>query len=175
VTLHRPSNVDGRDALGEAVSIVCAIAARIPLVWPVHPRARANLDRLGFASVLARARIALIEPQGYLEMLGLLRDARLVLTDSGGIQEETTALSVPCLTMRDNTERPITIEQGTNTLIGRDAARAVESVEAILRTGGKRGRIPELWDGRAAERIAAHLEHWLAARVAVDASATWTR
>ena len=175
VTLHRPSNVDSRDALGDAVGIVCAIAARIPLVWPVHPRARANLDRLGFASVLARARVALIEPQGYLEMLGLLRDARLVLTDSGGIQEETTALSVPCLTMRDNTERPITIEQGTNTLIGRDAARAVACVEAILRTGGKRGHIPELWDGRAAERIAEHLEHWLAARVAVDASATWTR
>jgi UDP-N-acetylglucosamine 2-epimerase (non-hydrolysing) len=94
-------------------------------------------------------------------MLGLLMHARLVLTDSGGIQEETTALSVPCLTMRENTERPITVEQGTNTLIARDRARALDCVATILESGGKRGRIPELWDGRAAERIAEDLIGWL--------------
>jgi len=113
------------------------------------------------------SRIALLEPQGYLEMLGLLADARVVLTDSGGIQEETTALSVPCLTMRDNTERPITVLQGTNTLVGRDRAYVDVCVDGILETGGKRGRVPELWDGRAAERIAAHLATWLAAHSAI--------
>ena len=100
-------------------------------------------------------------------MLGLLANARLVLTDSGGIQEETTALAVPCLTMRENTERPITIAEGTNTLVGRDRARVDECVDDILRTGGKRGRVPERWDGHAAERIAAHLEQWLSARSTV--------
>ena len=91
-------------------------------------------------------------------------NAALIISDSGGIQEETTALAVPCLTMRENTERPITVEQGTNTLVGRDHARVLAAVDDIVATGGKRGRVPELWDGHAAERIAADLEHWLAAR-----------
>ena len=164
VTLHRPSNVDSPDAFGEALAVLRDVAARVPLVWPMHPRARANIDRFGFASLVAEARIAVLEPQGYLEMLGLLADARLVLTDSGGIQEETTALAVPCLTMRENTERPITVAQGTNTLVGRDRARIVACVEEILAGGGKRGRVPELWDGQAAVRIASHLQSWLAAR-----------
>jgi UDP-N-acetylglucosamine 2-epimerase (non-hydrolysing) len=164
VTLHRPSNVDEPEALGESVALLCDVAARVPLLWPVHPRTRANVARFGFAPTLARARIALLEPQGYLEMLGLLANARVVLTDSGGIQEETTALAVPCLTMRENTERPITIAQGTNTLIGRDRARAIACVDEIIATGGKRGHVPELWDGHAATRIAAHLAGWLAAR-----------
>ena len=106
----------------------------------------------------------MLPPQGYLEMLGFMAAARLVITDSGGMQEETTALGVPCLTLRENTERPITIEQGTNTLVGRDRARIVRLVEDIAATGGKRGRMPELWDGRAAERIAQHLAVWLAER-----------
>jgi UDP-N-acetylglucosamine 2-epimerase (non-hydrolysing) len=95
-------------------------------------------------------------------MLGLMVGAAVVLTDSGGMQEETTALSVPCLTMRENTERPITVEQGTNTLVGRDTDRMLGAVDELLSTGGKRGRVPELWDGRAAQRIAAHLAQWLA-------------
>jgi len=164
VTLHRPSNVDSLDALAEALAVLRDVAARLPLVWPVHPRAAANIERFGFAPMLASARITMLEPQGYLEMLGLLANARLVLTDSGGIQEESTALSVPCLTMRENTERPITVTEGTNTLVGRDRARAVECVDEILRTGGKRGRVPQLWDGHAAARIAAHLQEWLAVR-----------
>ena len=166
VTLHRPSNVDTPDALGEALEILRDVSSRLPLVWPVHPRARANIERFGFADALGAARVTLLPPQGYLEMLGLLAGARVVLTDSGGIQEETTALAVPCLTVRDNTERPITVAQGTNTLVGRDRDAALACVEDILKTGGKRGRIPELWDGHASTRIASHLATWLAARAA---------
>jgi len=103
-------------------------------------------------------------PQGYLEMLGLMAHATVVLTDSGGVQEETTALGVPCLTLRENTERQITVEQGTNTLVGRDREAILSCIGAILAGGGKRGRVPELWDGRASERIAADIAEWLAAR-----------
>jgi UDP-N-acetylglucosamine 2-epimerase (non-hydrolysing) len=161
VTLHRPSNVDEPGALREAIAILADVAQRLPLVWPVHPRARANIDRFGLGAVVAAARITLLEPQGYLEMVGLLGGARLVLTDSGGIQEETTALNVPCLTMRENTERPITVEQGTNTLVARDGVRTLACVDDVLATGGKRGQVPELWDGHAAERIARDLSAWL--------------
>ncbi|MGH8713737.1 MAG: non-hydrolyzing UDP-N-acetylglucosamine 2-epimerase [Casimicrobiaceae bacterium] len=161
VTLHRPANVDAPAALREALTILTDVAARLPLIWPVHPRAKANIDRFGLSPLLAGAKITLLPPQGYLEMLGLMEQARLVLTDSGGIQEETTALAVPCLTMRDNTERPITVEQGTNTLVGRNRVRTLDCVDEILKSGGKRGRAPELWDGRAAERIADDLSAWL--------------
>ena len=161
VTLHRPSNVDDVRALRESLALLNDVAARVPLIWPMHPRARRNVEEAGLWPQLAGSRIAILPPQGYLEMLGLIVSARLALTDSGGIQEETTALGVPCLTMRDNTERPITLEQGTNTLVGRNARRARECVEAILASGGKRGRIPELWDGHAAERIAEDLADWL--------------
>jgi UDP-N-acetylglucosamine 2-epimerase (non-hydrolysing) len=164
VTLHRPSNVDQLDALRESLAILSDVAMCLPLVWPIHPRTHGNIERLGLSALLDNARIALLPPQGYLEMLGLLGHARLILTDSGGIQEEATALAVPCLTMRDNTERPITVEQGTNTLVGRNRERVLECVDEILVTGGKRGRVPELWDGRAAERIAEHLAGWLARR-----------
>ena len=161
VTLHRPSNVDAPGPLREALTVLSEISSRLPLIWPLHPRAKGNIERFGLASLVAGARVTLLPPQGYLEMLGLLGGARLVLTDSGGIQEETTALAVPCLTMRDNTERPVTVEQGTNTLVGRHLARALACVDEIMAGGGKRGRVPELWDGRAAERIADDLSAWL--------------
>ena len=164
VTIHRPSNVDSPDALCEVLAALEDVSLQLPLAWPVHPRTRANIDRFGLASMISDARIALLEPQGYLEMLGLLAHARLVITDSGGVQEETTALSVPCLTMRDNTERPITVSQGTNTLVGRDRALVNRCVADIIANGGKRGRMPELWDGHAAERIALHLNGWLRTR-----------
>jgi len=164
VTLHRPSNVDGPEALREALDILRAVALRLPLVWPIHPRTRGNVERLGLTELLDGTQIALLPPQGYLEMLGLLCHARLALTDSGGIQEEATALGVPCLTMRDNTERPITLEQGTNTLVGRDRALILQCVDDVLLTGGKRGQVPELWDGHAAERIASDLASRLAQR-----------
>jgi len=164
VTLHRPSNVDRADALRESLVVLRDVSARLPLVWPIHPRTQRNIERFGLSSLLTGARIALLAPQGYLETLGLLSNARVALTDSGGIQEETTALAVPCLTMRENTERPVTVEQGTNTLVGRDRDRVLSCLDEILESGGKRGRVPELWDGRAAERIAADLSRWLAER-----------
>jgi UDP-N-acetylglucosamine 2-epimerase (non-hydrolysing) len=164
VTLHRPSNVDEPGALAASLDILQAVSQKLPLVCALHPRTLARVDAFGLSGKLRSERLLVLPPQGYLEMLGLMADATLVLTDSGGMQEETTALAVPCLTMRENTERPITVEQGTNTLVGRDRARIVHLVEEILATGGKRGRTPELWDGRAAERIAAHLAHWLAER-----------
>lgn len=164
VTLHRPSNVDSAEALRDALGILRDVAAKLPVIWPMHPRTRANIGRFGLDALAAHPRIALLPPQGYLEMLGLMANARVVLTDSGGIQEETTALAVPCLTMRDNTERPITIDEGTNLLVGRDRARVLAAVDDVVRTGGKRGRRPELWDGRAAQRIARHLAGWLASR-----------
>jgi UDP-N-acetylglucosamine 2-epimerase (non-hydrolysing) len=164
LTLHRPSNVDDPANLAELLDILRRVGERLPLVWPMHPRTRANIDRLGLAPRLAGARIACLPPQGYLEMVGLLSRARLVITDSGGVQEETTSLGVPCLTMRPNTERPITIDQGTNTLVPRDAGVVLRLVDDILASGGKRGRAPEFWDGRAAGRIATHLADWLAQR-----------
>jgi UDP-N-acetylglucosamine 2-epimerase (non-hydrolysing) len=163
VTLHRPSNVDDRDSLAESLRILEDVSDRLPVIWPVHPRTRASLERFGLA-VRRYARIAMLPPQGYLEMLGLMANAKVVLTDSGGVQEETTALAVPCLTLRDNTERPITVEQGTNTVVGRDRALVLARVDEIMKGGGKRGRRPELWDGRSAPRIARHLAAWLASR-----------
>jgi UDP-N-acetylglucosamine 2-epimerase (non-hydrolysing) len=164
VTLHRPANVDDREALAPLLAVLREVSARLPLVFALHPRTRANVERFGLGATLTGHRIAVLPPQGYLEMLGLMAGATLVLTDSGGMQEETTALGVPCLTLRENTERPITIEQGTNTLVGRDAGAITRGVDEILAGSGKRGRVPELWDGRAAERIAAHLAQWLARR-----------
>ena len=164
VTLHRPSNVDQVDTLQALLAVLREISQKLPLVFALHPRTRANIERFGLSQLLADRRIVLLPPQGYLEMLGLLAGARLVLSDSGGLQEETTALGVPCLTIRENTERPITIEQGTNTLVGADPCAMRRAVDEILSGAGKQGRIPELWDGRAAERIAADLAGWLLAR-----------
>ena len=164
VTLHRPSNVDRADVLGPLLGVLRDVSERLPLVFALHPRTRGNIQRFGLNELVAGKRIVVLPPQGYLEMLGLMTGATLVLTDSGGMQEETTALGVPCLTLRENTERPITIEQGTNTLVGRDRDAILREVEEILAGRGKRGRVPELWDGRAAERIAAHLDDWIARR-----------
>lgn len=161
VTLHRPSNVDHPEVLGPLLEALREIARRLPLVLALHPRTRNNLERFGLLGRLDAPGMIVLPPQGYLEMLGLMSRAVMVLTDSGGIQEETTALGVPCLTLRENTERPITQEQGTNTLVGIDPQSLLAGVDDILRHGGKRGRVPELWDGRAAQRIAAHLARWL--------------
>jgi UDP-N-acetylglucosamine 2-epimerase (non-hydrolysing) len=169
VTLHRPSNVDDPESLRSLLGVLGEIADKLPLVFALHPRTRANIERFGLQTLVRPARMAMLPPQGYLEMLGLMDGATLVLTDSGGLQEETTALGVPCLTVRENTERPITIEQGTNTLVGRDTGAILEHVEQILAGRGKRGRVPELWDGKAAERIAADLWQWLVERPAVAA------
>ena len=145
------------------LGVLGEVAADLPLVFALHPRTRANIDRFGLGGLLDPARMAILPPQGYLEMVGLMSGATLVLTDSGGLQEETTALGVPCLTMRENTERPITVEQGTNTMVGRDCAAILQGVADILAGRGKTGRVPEYWDGHAAERIAADLWTWLRA------------
>jgi UDP-N-acetylglucosamine 2-epimerase (non-hydrolysing) len=165
VTLHRPSNVDEQESLAEALAILGDVSRELPLIWPMHPRTRANIERFGLRHLIDARRLIALPPQGYLETLGLIKDATLVITDSGGIQEETTALGVPCLTMRENTERPITVEQGTNVLVGRERPLVRRCVDEILAGGGKRGRVPELWDGHASERIATHLASWLAQRV----------
>ena len=164
VTLHRPANVDRPDTLRECLEILRAAADKLPLVCALHPRTRGNVDRYGLAALLATPAIAVLPPQGYLEMLGLMAKAAVVLTDSGGMQEETTALGVPCLTLRESTERPITVDEGTNTIVRRDRALTLRLLDEILAGGGKRGRAPELWDGHAAERIAAHLGAWIGAR-----------
>ena len=161
VTLHRPSNVDSAEALGSVLATLIEVSRQLPLVFAMHPRTRSNIERFGLNEMLRGQRIAMLPPQGYLEMLGLMAGAAVVLTDSGGLQEETTALGVPCLTLRNNTERPITVEQGTNTLVGTDRAAILTGVADILGGRGKRGLVPEYWDGRAAERIAADLYQWL--------------
>jgi len=154
LTLHRPSNVDQRSRFEGIIQALGEIQTRLPLIFPIHPRTRKMLDELGLhPQVEEMENLKLIAPVGYLDFLKLEKTARLVLTDSGGIQEETTVLGVPCLTLRENTERPITVEVGTNQLVGMDRARIVRAAMDLLDGGGKPGRIPEGWDGKAAERI----------------------
>ncbi len=170
VTLHRPSNVDHPDTLRVLLGVLGEVARSLPLVMALHPRTRNNMDRFGFMGMVDPGRMALLPPQGYLEMQGLVAGASMVLTDSGGLQEETTALGIPCLTLRQNTERPITVEQGTNTLVGRDRDMILAAVHEILSGRGKRGRVPEYWDGHAAKRIAADLYQWLSASVSTSSA-----
>jgi UDP-N-acetylglucosamine 2-epimerase (non-hydrolysing) len=148
LTLHRPQNVDDPRVLAGILGAVGAVADRMPVVFPVHPRTAKNLDSL---ALHANFRIA--EPLSYLPFLGLVANSRMVLTDSGGIQEETTVLGVPCLTMRPNTERPITCDVGTNILTGNDPDRIRNAAQAIFVNGMRPSRIPDKWDGHAAERI----------------------
>ena len=160
VTLHRPSNVDNPRVLGRLLDVLAQVSHQLPLVFPVHPRTEARI-RDGHFDFMKSQTVVCLPPLGYLEMLGLMANARLVLTDSGGIQEETTALGVPCVTMRENTERPVTETEGTNTVVGSDARRIRSVTEDILATGGKAGRVPELWDGKAATRIKEVVVRWL--------------
>lgn len=161
VTMHRPSNVDHPEILGSLLTVLREISADLPLVFALHPRTKSNIERFRLSHLIDPSKMFMLPPQGYLEMLGLLSSARIVLTDSGGLQEETTALGVPCLTMRENTERPITVEQGTNTMVGRDTGLILAEARKVLSGQGKSGRVPELWDGHAAERIASDLAAWL--------------
>ncbi|MGH8453029.1 MAG: non-hydrolyzing UDP-N-acetylglucosamine 2-epimerase [Nevskiales bacterium] len=158
VTLHRPSNVDTRDALKRIGTTLRNVAQRIPLVFPLHPRTRANLGKFGIS---LGDQVVLTGPLPYMDFLNLWKDARLVLTDSGGLQEETTVLGVPCVTMRENTERPITVEQGTNVLAGIDPEAVTVAAVKILEGRSKSGQRPDLWDGKAAERIVAIMEREL--------------
>jgi len=148
LTLHRPANVDVPERLALILSAINTIASRIPIVFPVHPRTASRLNGAGLSS-----RIRVVEPMSYLPFLSLVARSRMVLTDSGGIQEETTVLGIPCLTMRPNTERPITCEIGTNVLVGVDPRRIIEEANLVLDGRATGGRIPEKWDGHAAERV----------------------
>jgi UDP-N-acetylglucosamine 2-epimerase (non-hydrolysing) len=152
VTLHRPSNVDDPEELKEILLALDDIAGFADIIFPVHPRTRKVIETLGELKLSASLRLT--EPVGYLEFLGLQRKAKLVITDSGGVQEETTFLGVPCLTVRENTERPITVNIGSNTLVGRDMAMLKGEAEKALSGKGKSSSIPPLWDGKASERIA---------------------
>jgi UDP-N-acetylglucosamine 2-epimerase (non-hydrolysing) len=154
-TLHRPSNVDDTARLARLVEVLSRIATQLKVVFPVHPRTRAKLEaaRISESELLARGLI-LSQPLGYLEFLQLQDSAKVVITDSGGVQEETTALGVPCLTVRDNTERPITISEGTNQLVGSNPDVLPGEVDRILAGHSKRGRVPALWDGHAGARAA---------------------
>jgi UDP-N-acetylglucosamine 2-epimerase (non-hydrolysing) len=161
VTLHRPSNVDEATKLRAMLEILGEISIKIPLIFTLHPRTKNNIDRFKLNYLLDNERIILLPPQGYLEMLGLLSGATMILTDSGGLQEESTALGIPCLTLRDNTERPITVDQGTNTIVGNNRDYILSCVDEILSGKGKSGRIPVLWDGATAVRIVDDLKKWL--------------
>ena len=158
VTLHRPSNVDSKKILALLLKTLIKISEKIKLLFPIHPRTRNKANEFGLLNVLKQCKnIQLTGPLGYLDFLSLTSSAAIVITDSGGIQEETTYLSVPCVTLRENTERPVTVTDGTNYLIGTDPQKIVETVEKILCGQGKKGSIPQFWDGKAGERIIAEV------------------
>lgn len=165
VTMHRPSNVDVPDKLSALLGAFADLAWEIPVIFPVHPRTRRRIEEFGLThyvrpmlqsggpSVICPGRISLLDPIGYVDFLRLMSGARVVLTDSGGMQEETTCLGVPCLTLRENTERPVTLTSGTSTLVGSDPTRILAGAHGALENGRRPTTLPPLWDGRAAERI----------------------
>ncbi|MGH7438094.1 MAG: non-hydrolyzing UDP-N-acetylglucosamine 2-epimerase [Polyangiaceae bacterium] len=153
-TLHRPANVDAREPLVATLDALATIASRMPVLFPMHPRTLARVKSLELSERLTEiASLTTCPPLGYNDFVTLMGHARLVATDSGGIQEETTALGIPCLTMREGTERPITVDEGTNTIVGLDVGKIAGEVDAILAGRGKRGRVPDGWDGKTGERI----------------------
>lgn len=159
VTLHRPSNVDEPEVFRGILTALAGLARERPVLFPVHPRTRKRIDEFGLGSILdGQPALRLVDPLGYLDFLKLMDNAALVVTDSGGIQEETTFLGVPCLTVRLNTERPVTVTEGTNELVGIDPDRILEAGKRALRGEWKEGKVPQLWDGKSGERIAAVLD-----------------
>jgi len=160
LTLHRPSNVDDPEILRDILSTIATVSEKMPVFFPVHPRSLERIRQFGLGRYLTEEKatapargIVPLAPQGYLDFLCLMDHARLILTDSGGIQEESTILGVPCLTLRENTERPVTVEQGTNQIVGRDPKKILAAAERVLSAERRPVRAPELWDGHTAERI----------------------
>lgn len=155
MTMHRAGNVDDKRTLAQLVEAIDQVQQRLPVIFPIHPRTQKKLEAFGLEDRVAKMRnVTRCPPQGYLAFLDLTAHARVVLTDSGGLQEETTALGVPCLTLRNDTERPITVTEGTNTIVGTDPARIEAELEKVLTGKGKSGRCPDFWDGKTSERIA---------------------
>lgn len=153
-TLHRPSNVDDESTFTGIIDAICDVSQQLPIIFPVHPRTRAKIDEFGLTHKIASSKIRLIEPLGYIDFMRLYSGARLVLTDSGGLQEETTVLGIPCLTLRENTERPVTITMGTNVLVGTDPEKIrIAANEALSDEAKPEAKVPPLWDGKAAGRI----------------------
>jgi len=160
VTAHRPSNVDSPETLGGLINVLIEVSEQLPVVFPVHPRTKARLESFGLLDSLEAAEgVRLLDPLGYLDFLSLTSQCRVIVTDSGGLQEESTALKIPCLTMRENTERPLTVTEGSSTLCGSDPKLLHQNLTAVLDGTYKSARCPELWDGHAAERIVAELMH----------------
>jgi UDP-N-acetylglucosamine 2-epimerase (non-hydrolysing) len=167
VTLHRPGNVDSPETLAEIGEALSEIGRTTTIVFPVHPRTRASIERFGLGRIFGeRAGVRLLDPLGYLDFLNLQANARMTITDSGGIQEESTILGVPCLTLRPNTERPITVEQGTNRLVTAEKTAILAAFGESLGAGRTERRVPELWDGRSASRIVDVLVPWCFDRAA---------
>lgn len=155
LTLHRPSNVDEKETFKGLLDSLAEISQKLPIIFPAHPRTASRIEEFGFSDKIKNSNIKIIEPLGYLDFSHLMSNSKLVLTDSGGLQEETTALKIPCLTLRENTERPITIEMGTNVLVGTNPEKIKETAFEILQKEdfAKDAKIPSLWDGKTAERI----------------------
>jgi UDP-N-acetylglucosamine 2-epimerase (non-hydrolysing) len=156
-TLHRPSNVDVRENLVSILSAIEYASKKIPVLLPLHPRTRKRMEEFGLSQSISESRVRIVEPLGYLDTIGLIDKARLVLTDSGGVQEETTFLRVPCITLRENTERPITVEIGSSRLVGSRYESIVAAIDVAISGPRRIGTVPPIWDGRAAERIAENL------------------
>jgi UDP-N-acetylglucosamine 2-epimerase (non-hydrolysing) len=161
LTLHRPSNVDDPKVLRSLLESVREVSMRIPVVFPLHPRTKKQIAEFGYEWLLDDPRILVLPPLGYLHLLGLMKDAAVFLTDSGAIQEETTALGVPCITLRESTERPITVDEGTNVVVGSDRRKIMEALDRALAGGDEGARIPMYWDGKASQRIVEITGAWL--------------
>ncbi len=157
VTLHRPANVDSREVLSSLIDVLIEVSDELPLAFPIHPRTKSRLEEFGLDQKLQRPNIKCLDPLGYLDFLCLTSQAKVIVTDSGGLQEESTVLGIPCLTMRPNTERPVTVDSGTSTLIGSCSKKLKSYMRQVIDGKYKSGRCPELWDGKASERVAAVL------------------
>jgi UDP-N-acetylglucosamine 2-epimerase (non-hydrolysing) len=153
ITLHRPSNVDNSEILGGLLGVVKTVGEKMPVVFPCHPRTKRRIEEFGLLRDVSNGNVRVIEPLGYLDFLKLQTDSRIVLTDSGGVQEETTYLRIPCVTLRENTERPVTVDVGSNVLCGSDPERIMDATLAILNGREKLSSIPKLWDGQTSNRI----------------------
>ena len=162
VTMHRPSNVDFEEVLSEIIDALEVISEDVSIIFPAHPRTAKMISEFGFDNrINHNPKFMMKGPLGYLDFVALMKHAKVVITDSGGLQEETTALGIPCITIRENTERPITVEQGTNTIVGNSKEKIIKEWKNILKTGGKKGIIPEMWDGKTAQRTADEISKYL--------------